>query len=461
MKKCKKSFYFTIKNKVLIFLFIMIIIKKYNFLFKIINLKLKENLLDAQKYINIPFNNQLNLIKRIKIGIYGYSIKNGGRARMTALLVNYLETIKLFNIYLFTKVDKEENEYKISKDIKRKTIKDNLILILKKSKINVLIYELDDINEIKTLNNLENIKIIFYHHSSTFDWIYKNYEIFKNIYKEFLNSKYFVSIIPFENDYLLKKWGIKSIFINDFITFNYNSVISSNLSSKRILMIGRGNSKKKRFPIGILSMEYITKEINECELYIISNLTGTYYLQQLVENLNLEDNIYFIGYSSIPEVYFKNTSLHIFPSISESFGLVLCETKIYGIPNVLIGLDYLSISNGGTIIVYDDSSEILAREILSILLNKSKKKELGREGRRSMKNFNNELFLIKWIKLIFSVYFGDKYYQILRKKEKNINKSTIFSILDNQIKLLRKRIFYLNNITLNDFINFTYMSNII
>ena len=29
----------------------------------------------------------------------------------------------------------------------------------------------------------------------------------------------------------------------------------------------------------------------------------------------------------------------------------MCETKIYGIPNILLGLDYTSISEGGTIIM--------------------------------------------------------------------------------------------------------------
>ena len=61
--------------------------------------------------------------------------------------------------------------------------------------------QLDNINEINTLNELKNIKVIFYHHSSSFDWIYGNYSIFKSIYKAFSKSKYFISIVPFENQY--------------------------------------------------------------------------------------------------------------------------------------------------------------------------------------------------------------------------------------------------------------------
>lgn len=452
-------FFLNDKFKILIIFFLMIFIIKFNKLTTKINMELNEEYLNIQKNLNLSFNNKLT--NKIKIGVYSYSIKNGGRARMTASLINYLHKVKIFNIYLFTKVIKEKNEYFIPANTKRMAIKDNIIKYIKKKGINCLIYELDDINEIRNLNDIKNIKIIFYHHSSNFDWIYGNYSIFKNIYEEFLNSKYFVSIIPFENEFLFKKWGIRSIFINDFITFNYNSIIPSDLSSKKILMIGRGNAKKKRFQIGILSMEYIIKEIINCELYIISNLTGIDHLQNIAINLNLENNINFIGYSSTPEIFFKNASLNLFPSISESFGLVLCETKIYGIPNILLGLDYLSISKGGTIIIYDDSSESLAKEVIKILIHSSKKKYLGKEGRKNIKQFNNDYFFIKWMKLVLSVLNGDKYYQVLRENDKNIYEEDIFTILNNQIKLLKKRIPYFYNITLNKYINYTYMKNII
>ena len=206
-------------------------------------------------------------------------------------------------------------------------------------------------------------------------------------------------------------------------------------------------------------MEYIIKEITDCELYIISKLAGINNLINLVDNLNLKDKIKFVGYSSILEIYFKNSSLNLFPSISESFGMVLCETKIYGIPNILIGLDYLSISKGGTIIIYDDSSESLARESIKLLKNFQIKNFYGKEARKNIKKFKNEIILNKWLKLIFSVFNGDIYYEKLRKKntfyeEENIN------ILNNQIKLLKSRIQNLANLTINEYENITFMKNI-
>ena len=383
-------------------------------------------------------------------------MKDGGRARITSLLINYLNEINIIKIFLFTNYLIEEDEYKIPNNIKRLTVKNHLI---NKNKIDILIYELDNVEEIIKLNSLMNVKVIFYQHTSIFYWIYDNYTIFKSIYKAFYNSKYIVSIIPFDSDYLFNKWGIKTILMNNFITFKFNKVFISDLSSKNILLIGRGNSKEKRFYIGIEAMEYISKEIPNCELSIISSLSRVDKLLKLVNNIGLTNIIKFIGYSSSPEIYFRNASLNFIPSISESFSMVLSETKIYGIPSILLGLDYVSIVEGGTIIIYDDLPESLALESLKIISNKEYMRKLGKEARNSMKQFSNELLIKKWVKLILVVNKGEQYYNKLREEYKKISQTIGMNILNNQLKLLKMRYDAFKGITTNEFENFSYMYN--
>lgn len=268
-----------IKFLTMIFIFLLIIIYKNSL--KIYNLDINDNYSKIKKFLNLTFNKKLKF--KIRIAIYAYCIKNGGRARMTTILINYFYKIKIFNIYLFTRANKEENEYKIPENIKRDFVKKNIIKIIKRNKIDVLIYQLNYYEEIRILNKLRNIKIIFYQHSSFFYELYSNFTSFISLYKEYRNCKYIVSIINIENDYLFGKWGINSILMNNFVTYEYNLIIPSDLSSKIILMIGRGNNKKKRFELGIQSMEYIINEINNCTMKIISNLNGTYELQNIVK----------------------------------------------------------------------------------------------------------------------------------------------------------------------------------
>ena len=64
-------------------------------------------------------------------------------------------------------------------------------------------------------------------------------------------------------------------------------------------------------------MEYIIKEIHDCNMEIISSNNETAFLHDLSYNINIKDNIQIIDFTLKPELYYKNVSLHIFPSISE------------------------------------------------------------------------------------------------------------------------------------------------
>ena len=430
-KKSVNKNIFTIKTVIKIFIIIIIILFLNMKIHKKITSELNKYYRQIQRNINLKFNN--NLKDKIKIGIYTYSFKNGGLQKLTSLILKYFHNIKIYDIYIFTIKGKEDNEYIIPQNVKR---------------INS--------TEIEILNQFKNTKIIFYIHQSIFYWIYLNYFLFKSLYTAYQKSKYIISLVPFENDYLFPKWGIRSILMNNFISYEFNEIIPSDLSSKIILMIGRAEDKLKRFELGIKAMKYIIKEIPNSEMKIISALKPRQ-LKSLVGFLNLTNNIRFTGYSNRPEIYFKNASLHIFPSISESFGLVLCETKIYGIPNILVGIDYLTIQKGGTIVIYDDNPESIAVEAIKILKNYKIRKQLGENARNSMKVFKNELIVKKWNKIFLSIYNGDNYYQNLRKRDIKISEKSAMEILNNQLNLLKIRTNKFVTTKVNDFFNFSYL----
>ena len=215
---------------------------------------------------------------------------------------------------------------------------------------------------------------------------------------EYKNCKYILSLIPLENDYLFRIWGIKSIFINNPSTYEYDSIIPSNLSTKNIIMIGRGNDPTKRFEFGILAMKDIIKEIPDCKMNIISESNNK--LKNLIKTLNLNKFIKIIGYQKNPETFFKNASLHIFPSICDTYPMVISETKIFGIPTIICGVDYLALAKNGTVIIYDNNPYSLAKEAIKILNDEKYRKKLGIEARESMKEIKNDLIINKWTTLL-------------------------------------------------------------
>ena len=229
-------------NKQKILSLILIIILSFYIIYIKVKLQLNNDFLKIQKDLKFKFQKKLK--NKIKIAIYCRSIKNGGVERLTSILLINLNKMKVFNIYLFTILNKEDDEYIIPKTIQRIIIKVNkikyLIININKKKLDIFIYQFYDSNAILILNKLKKTKTIFYNHSSFFIWIYsKHFYMFNTTYKEYANSKNVISIIPFENNYIFKKWGINSILMENFMTYNFESIKPSNLTSKIILMIGR------------------------------------------------------------------------------------------------------------------------------------------------------------------------------------------------------------------------------
>ena len=385
----------------------------------------------------------------IKVAFYCNSIKYGGGERVVALLINLLEAEKNFTIYLITNQGVLEGEYSIPNSTKRISLSEkkmNVFTAIRIEHIDIFIYNGYSKSDIKKLNRLKKTEVIYYNHSVFFFWIYQQIYKFKNtIYEIYKECKYIISLIPLENDYLFKKWGINSILMDNPLTFEYDSVIPSDLSQNNIVMIGRGNDINKRFDIGIKSMKNIIEEIPDCKMYIISENCEE--LQKLIKSLNLEKNVIFTGYQKNIEEYLKNSSLHIFPSIAESYGLVMSETKIYGIPTILCGLDYITLAEGGTVIIYDDNPNTIAKEAIKILKNETYKKKLGVEARKSLDKHNNNVIAKRWVKLLLAVYKGDnKSFREL--EEDKMTEEEAERILNNQLKLIHMRVPRLKDITL-------------
>ena len=354
--------------------------------------------------------------KKIKIALHYDSLRNGGAQRVSALLTNYLSKKTIFVLFLFLN-KKEENQYEIPINAKKIYLPQGTSYLKKeliKNRIDIIIYQSYNVDEIRFLNNLKYIKTIMIIHCSFLTWFYLgNYSFIKNLYKEYKNSKYIVSLIPFENDFLFKKWGIKSILLNNIITYDYDNISPSDLSSKTILMIGRGDDERKRFDLGIKSMNFIVKKIPECKMIIISEKTNIQNLINLVKELRLENSV---------------------------------------IPNIITGINYVTPAKGGIINIIDDDPKSIAKEAIKILSNETYRKKLGKEARQSMALFKNSLTSEKWVELIMSIYKGDKYYEKLRENSKKISEIAAISILKTQLELLKKRN-VCKNMTINELIH--------
>ena len=80
--------------------------------------------------------------------------------------------------------------------------------------------------------------------------------------------------------------------------------------------------------------------------------------------------------------YYKNSSIFLLKSIFEWFPLTLLESKLYGLPSIVVGMSYLFSAKNGVIDINNEDPKLIATEILK-LLNKKEYREL--EGKKSKK----------------------------------------------------------------------------
>jgi hypothetical protein len=419
------------------------------------NLTISENESDdiSTEQINLYNNNSK------KIGIY---LSNKENEIFTSLFLKYISKEDKFELFLLISLN-VENDYPIPKNvykiiINKNNSKENLKYEIIQNKIDILIYQDSIIDEINFLNNLKNIKTVFILNFCSFYWLYSDkYNYYKNLLSELKNSEYVVSSIPFDNDYVFRNLGINSSLVKYFNPYDSNITnIPYNSSSKQILMISNYEYKYNRIDLGIKSMKYIVEEIPDSKMIIVSNLNNKN-LKILVKELELSNHIEFIDNTSNFELYLSNSSLHIFPSMVETFPLILSQTKIHGIPNIITGLDYIPLSKGGTVNVNDDEPETIAKEAIKILKDKDYRIKLSKEAKESMNDFKNELINKKWVELLLAIYEGKDSYNEIRMNQKRISEKEIIQILENQEKLMNIR----DNekrINLNDLLSLNFTS---
>lgn len=126
----------------------------------------------------------------------------------------------------------------------------------------------------------------------------------------------------------------------------------------------------------------------------------------------LNKKIIFAGnvpYKRIP-IFYRNSSLFIFPSKLESFGLPLLEAIASGVPVVASNSTAIPevLEKAGMLFDPDDSRE-LAKEIEMVLKNEDLKKGLVRKGKERVKNFSWEKTARKTLSVLEEVYYDKKH----------------------------------------------------
>jgi glycosyltransferase involved in cell wall biosynthesis len=239
---------------------------------------------------------------------------------------------------------------------------------------------------------------------SLLGWIHYFYHryISKLVYfTAFKNVDAFVSFSKYMQRELRKE-GIKSIHVtNATKLFDY---MQPTFKSKTLLYVGR-LEEQKGVDCLIRSMPTIISVCPKTELLIAGDGPEITNLKNIVDEMNLDEHINFLGYQNRTQlgVLYSKSSLVIMPSLgAEAFGKVGIEAMSVGRPVIASDIggisDWLIDGQTGYLVFPGDPSAI-ANKVIKLLSDEALLQDMSVKSRKQAENFTIEFHAEHIIKL--------------------------------------------------------------
>lgn len=217
------------------------------------------------------------------------------------------------------------------------------------------------------------------------------------------NMDYLVCVSEELTDYYKTYLGKKVIFIPNSLDNIPNKL--SKLESKNLVSVGK-LIKEKGFDDLLNLFKKISNNYPDWKLNVVGDGLEKNNLLDLSEELKLNDKVVFHGYQDkifINDIMY-DSSIFVMTSLTESFGLSLLEAMSYGIPCVAY-----SSAQGANEIVKDGVNGYIIKnrnedemiEKIELLMNDEKlRNKLGKNARKTAKEYSKEINMNTWRKLI-------------------------------------------------------------
>lgn len=98
--------------------------------------------------------------------------------------------------------------------------------------------------------------------------------------------------------------------------------------------------KDKRVSDVIRAFDLVIKQFSQAQLVIYGEGPEKKNLMELVNNLGIQNNVQFMGFTHKTDEAFQHATVHLFASKFEGFGLTLLESLANGTPNIAYAVDY-------------------------------------------------------------------------------------------------------------------------
>ena len=197
--------------------------------------------------------------------------------------------------------------------------------------------------------------------------------------------------------------------VNPF-AFSPREIPNSGYEPNTLVWVGRLSSEKN--PVDVLKvLELIRKEVPDVVLYIVGAHKEKYRKQMVryIVNHDLGTNVHMVGFTLDTAKYYRKASVFLMTSSFEGFSLSLAEALSFGVPTVMYDIPYITMCRDGRgiVTVPQRDCETMAREVVKLLRDPVRVRELGAQGKQMVTELAESPIIAAWEDLFKTVSLSD------------------------------------------------------
>ncbi len=207
---------------------------------------------------------------------------------------------------------------------------------------------------------------------------------------EFVKKEFEEYYPQYKNKYVVSS---ESVNTEEYFVEESDSQAISKLSlPKNYILCVATLSPHKNLEVVLHAVELLKQKKHTVNVVFVGNKErSTKYLESIIENKKLNDQVYFTGYISqitLRQLY-NNAEMFVMPSMYEGFGLPVLEAMACGCPVICSNAASLpEIAGSAAEYFHPQDVKTLSNKIELLWLNKTLHDEMGRRGILNVSRFN-------------------------------------------------------------------------
>jgi len=182
---------------------------------------------------------------------------------------------------------------------------------------------------------------------------------------------------------------------------SFRSDKKSNCDQKKFIAVGRFAYVKGYDMLMDAFAKYAKKE-KEWTLDLLGEGELFDEIVSLAKEKGISDRVHFIGYTKVPEKYYLNASVLLFPSRWEGWGMSIVEAFEYGVPAIAFNihpLDLLIKNDKTGILVEPYDTDQFADAMLQLASDENKRKTMAAEAIKIADKYDVSKIADEWIQM--------------------------------------------------------------